>query len=745
MQTLLRRLFVLVALATLAACGGGSGSTTPPFGGTPPGGGNGGNGGGTPTPTAADIDLQLSSATIFNSGEATVTATVTALDANRNAVAGVPVTLSADSGAVVTIAGTIGSVTDASGRVTATIAVGADRSNRTITVTASASGVTRSAALQVVDAPTGTVPTSIEVIASATTVGTGGDAVTVRAFVKDANNNALPNAPVAFRASTGTLSAVTTTTDAAGVATAQFAAGADRSNRSAVITVSSGAVSSALALPIAGTRLTLSGPTSLILGNSAAFDVVVTDAVGNPVPGVAVTATSSLGNPLVTAGDGRTNASGQIRYTYTATNPGTDSVVFAGAGSQISPSPALTISGEDFTFVSPAAGSTVAVGAAQKVRVRLLQGGVGRVGATIDFAATGGTLSGGTVSASTSTTNSAGEAEVTLTSLAAGPVTVQATVRGSSTSTTLPLTVVATVPTNLVLQISPTAIGPNASIASGNQAQVVAKVTDLAGNPVQGQTVNFTRVTDPSGGNLLQASATTDASGQASVAYRSGSESTANNGVVLRAQVAGYPGVADTATLTVNQAALFIALGTGNVIENLDPQTYRKNWVVYVTDSNGIAVNGATVTVKAIPIDYLTGRLAFDGTSWTGTSPIWACRNEDANENGILDPGEDDNGDGVLWPGNVIAVSPGTVQTVDGRATVSLTYAESYAPWIRLRLTASATVAGTESRTDVEFVVVGLAADFTDEAIPPAGRVSPFGVVPKAPALATPGACAMEM
>ena len=272
----------------------------------------------------------------------------------------------------------------------------------------------------------------------------------------------------------------------------------------------------------------------------------------------------------------------------------------------------------------------------------------------------------------------------------------------------------------------------------------MAKVTDVSGNPVQGQIVNFSRVVDPSGGNLLQASATTDASGQASVAYRPGSESTANNGVVLSAAVASAPSVNGQASLTVNQTALFIALGTGNVIANLDPQTYRKDWVVYVTDSNGIAVNGATLTIKAIPTDYRTGELVYYDPPgiWDYVAPIWQCRNEDANSNGILDPGEDDNGDRVLWPGNVIAVSPGNVQTANGRATISLTYAESYAPWVRLKLTASATVSGTESSTSVEFIVPGSAEDFASPA-PPAGRVSPFGLLPTAQALATPGACVL--
>ena len=724
----LTRLFSLITLLSVAACGGGGGNAgNPSFGGGPTTGG----GGTTTTATVVDLDVQLSSPTIANSGATTVTATVTALDDNRNAIAGAAVTLSATSGAVLTLGA--GSVTNSAGRVVAQVGIGSDKTNRDILVSAHAGTVTRSATLKVVDSPASSTPTSIEVLAAATTVGTGGDGVQIRAFVKDSNNNALPAATVSFRTTTGTLSGVSALTDSTGLASATFAAGADRSNRSAVITVSSGAVSSTLTLPITGTRLTLSGPSSMILGSSAAFDVVITDSKSNVVPGVTVTATSSLANGLLASAGTATNTSGQVRFTYTATNSGADNLVFSGAGATVSPSPSLAVSGEDFSFVAPAAASTVSVNTSLLVQVRLRTGGAPQAGKTINFASTGGTLT-----ASSAVTDASGLASVTLTSASAGPVTVQAAVAGSATSTTLPLTVVATVPSKLVLQISPTAIAPNLGAASGNQAQVVAKVTDAAGNPVQGQTINFTRVTDPSGGNLLQASAITDASGQAAVAYRAGSESTANNGVVLSAAVASAPLVSATASMTVNQTALFIALGTGNEITNLDPQTYLKNWVVYVTDSNGIPVNGVTLTIKAIPTFYLTGELKFDGKVWDYVSPVFSCRNEDTNANGILDAAEDDNGDRVLWPGNVIAVSPGNVQTVNGRATISLTYAESYVPWVKLKLTASATVTGTESKTDAEFIVSGSSPDFSSETVRPAGIVSPFGLLPKPGAVCTP-------
>jgi Bacterial Ig-like domain (group 1) len=729
-MTTLMRFFYLLAVLTLTACSGGGGSSgacqfSCGTGGNPP-----------PSIDVADLDVQINPGTIVNTSTATATATITALDGNRKAVSGAAIILSVDSGVVTPLlsTGTGGTsaaspVTDANGKLVATVSLGSNLALRKITLTAESGTIKRSNTLQVVDGPASAKPTSIELIASANEVGTGGEGVVIRAFVKDANNNALPSTPLSFSTSTGTLNLVSAATDSGGAGSATLSSGSDKANREATVTVTSGTVSSALKLPIRGTKLTLSGPSSLILGNTAVFDVVVTDSKANVVPNVAVTGTSSLSNAVV-AGAPRTDSAGQVRFTYTANNPGNDSLVFSGAGVAVSPNPALAVSGQDFTFLSPNASTAVAVNAAQVVQVRFRSAGVPQAGKQINFAATGGTLS-----TSSATTDAAGLASISLTSTSAGPITVQATVAGSATSATLPLVIVATTPSKLVLQASPTAVPPNLGGSTTNQSQLLAKVTDAASNPVQGVTVNFTRVADPSGGNLLQASAVTDASGQALVAFQAGAQSTANNGVVISATVANAPTVSDTTKLTVNQSALFIALGTGNVIANADPQTYSWDWVAYVTDANGIAVNGATLTIKAIPTGYYMGSLSWNGVTWSLTptskgGTTYFCRNEDANGNGILDTGEDDNRDGVLWPGNVIAVTPSNVQTANGRAKISLQYAESYAPWIVLRLTASATVAGTESKTSSEFLVAGNSEDFSSQTKPPASVVSPFGTAP---------------
>jgi Bacterial Ig-like domain (group 1) len=746
MQTMktLTRLFSLLALVTLAACSGGGGSSGECSFSCKPGGD-----GPVPSAVVTDIDVQVNPGTLVNTGNATATATITALDANRKSVSGAAITLTVDSGVITPVAGvgttgTTNPVTDASGKLLATVSLGSNLALRKITVTAESGAIKRSNTVQVVDSPAGAKPTSIELISAASEVGTGGDGIVIRAFVKDANNNALAGTPVSFATSTGTLSQVSTVTDTGGVGSATLSSGADKANREATVTVTSGTISNTLRLPIRGSKLVLSGPSSLILGSAAPFEVTVLDSKSNVVPNVVVTATSTLNNTLAASAP-RTDSTGTVSFNYTAVNAGDDNLVFSAAGSSISPKPQLSISGQDFAFTSPRPSTEVTVGALQAVQVRLRVGGVAQAGKVINFTATGGTVSAGSA-----TTDASGLASVVISSASAGPVTVQATVVGSAsgttgaTSATLPLLIVAKNPAKLVLQVSPTAIAPNTSATSTNQAQLLAKVTDANDNPVQGQTVNFSRVSDPSGGNLLQASAVTDGAGLASVAYRAGAQSTANNGVIFNATVAGTS-VSNIATLTVNQSALFIALGTGNLIANLDPQTYKQDWVVYVTDSNGIAVNGVNLTLKALPSAYITGYLVYSKPDslwiYDRSKPLYVCRSEDRNGNGILDPGEDDNADGVLWPGNVVAASPNNIATTGGRATISLIYAESYVPWVVLKLTATATVSGTESSTSSTFTIAGEATDFTQQNPGPAATVSPFGALPTPAALAKPGAC----
>ena len=409
---------------------------------------------------------------------------------------------------------------------------------------------------------------SVDVLASSVQVGTGGDTVTVSATAKDASNVGLGGATVSFAATSGNLTAVSAVTNAAGVATATFAAGADRSNRQATVTVRSGSASGQVVLDIVGTVLSYSGVTTVPLNTTATLSVKVVDSKGAPIATVPVTVASSLGNSL-SATTVVTDSLGTAAVDYTSTKAGADTLSFAAAGTTVSPT--LQVSAADFTFVTPAAGIQIPVTTSQTLTVKYLSGNVIQAGATINFAATAGV-----VSPSSAVTDASGQASVTIRSQTASPAVVQASVSGVPVQATLPVVFVALTPAKLVLQVSPTAIPPNPS-GTTSQAALVATVTDTNGNPVSSATVTFNRVQDPSGGNLSQASTATDASGQATVQYIAGASPTASNGVQIQATVLGTPSVFGTAQLTVNQSALFIALGTGNTIANLDEQTYKKD------------------------------------------------------------------------------------------------------------------------------------------------------------------------
>lgn len=136
---LVKAIWILLCASVLASCGGGSGAGDSPF--NPNGGGSGGSS------AVADLVLVLSAAQVANTGSATVTITATAIDAARNALADVPVTVTADSDAIVSSTST---ATGTDGTLTASLSIGANRSNRVITVSAVSGTVVKSATVQVV-------------------------------------------------------------------------------------------------------------------------------------------------------------------------------------------------------------------------------------------------------------------------------------------------------------------------------------------------------------------------------------------------------------------------------------------------------------------------------------------------------------------------------------------------------------------------------------------------------------------
>lgn len=571
--------------------------------------------------------------------------------------------------------------------------------------------------------PVAETPSTIEVLnTSGSSLLSAGSEATISAYVKNSANVGLAKQKVTFSATSGALQVASSETSDTGVITAKLTAGSDKSTREITVTVTAGAVSSSIIVPVTGTSLSIAGSGSLQAGGTAVqYTVRAVDSSNTPIRDARVTVSSSLGN-AVSAALLKTDGTGSASFLYTPNVAGTDSLAVAGLGTTASSS--IVISAVDFVVVSPASNTTIDIGSSQAIRVRYRLLGVGVNNQTVAFSTTRGLLS-----ASSATTDGNGEAVVNVSSTTAGPGVVVAQITGVG-QVNLPLLFVATNPTTISVQANPGAILPNSS-GSSNQSTIEAVVRDASGNVVAGRQVNFTALTDLSNGSLNPGVATTDANGRAQVQFISGANSTPADGVVIQGQVASTS-ITGTTKLTVNGKALFITIGYGNTMSNLDETTYSKMFTVYVTDANGVAVGNQVITISVVPEVYLKGSLTYNGVVWTYSGVPTQCLNEDANGNGILDSGEDSgvngNNDGRLTPGNVVVAAPGTVTTdAAGRTTFNLQYGEQYAPWVSVAIKAYASVAGTESRQSLSFLLPGLSSDFTAEGNPPAGVRSPFG------------------
>jgi len=330
------------------------------------------------------------------------------------------------------------------------------------------------------------------------------------------------------------------------------------------------------------------------------------------------------------------------------------------------------------------------------------------------------------------------------------------TAQAQQLSATLNLLFIATTPASLVIQATPTTVEPSGS------STVVARVYDPNSNPVPGKLVDFT-LNDASGGSLSQASATSDASGMATVTYRANPaySGAANAQAQINAQVHGTTVASQSpASITVVGSSRGIDLGTNNQVGSLDAQHYQTNWAVSVVDSVGNPVPGETVKLSVQAIAYQKGQWlackTSQGQAFAGCQgsnpPAWAqdavvpssdphyngppssnplyldpygCITEDPNNTGVYSPTLDYNGNGVLDPG-VVATVPASVQTDStGSAMFALTYPKDHALWVEVRLQATL----GSNMASMTLILPIAAADVSSPSTPPPGVISPYGTV----------------
>jgi hypothetical protein len=301
--------------------------------------------------------------------------------------------------------------------------------------------------------------------------------------------------------------------------------------------------------------------------------------------------------------------------------------------------------------------------------------------------------------------------------------------------------------TSASVSANPSVVGVNQAGSEANRSEIRALFLTAGNAPVKNVRVRFDTAGDPNsiGGSFSTGSATlySDANGVVTTAYIPGTRSSPTNGLTVRAcygTTDSDPNLLNCTTnaivhLTVVSEPLGVSIGTNESIV-VGTLTYTKQFLVSVADSAGNAKADVALSVSLDLPQYRKGFYAFDtiASVWFKVGgDLAVCTNEDTNRNGVLEAGEDINGNARLDPGRsdvtVRLLQPRT--GADGTAIVEITYAKSFGSWVDGWITVAASgVAGTEGRATYVLAPIPVdAASIKNKDVPPAYVRSPYGVV----------------
>lgn len=374
-----------------------------------------------------------------------------------------------------------------------------------------------------------------------------------------------------------------------------------------------------------------------------------------------------------------------------------------------------------------------------------------------------------------------GMAQIKIDSDAPGSATITVTKQDGTTLLSETMTFVSKEINSLTLSSDITLVNPN------GEATITATVQDGQNRPIKNAIVEFSLISDASGGRIGSSHAVTDDSGQAHISYFAGKVPTADNGVTIRSTVKAVrvgnkeeqvsKQVKDI-SLTVQNQASFIGISLSDKLSTT-PQNiyYYRDASVYVTNSFGKPAANQSVSITISP-DYYRGGMYVpvpkskgqgqqeqeDKIEWklkffphyddfknmilgnvklkdaSGFSEL-TCKAEDTNNNGKLDKGEDTNKNGKLDPHNPVTIlshndndtpleADGTKELktdATGKLDFKIRYPKDTAEWFTAKIVVSTKVGGTESKTQlnrVEFPV--LARDILDQNKFRPNKRSPF-------------------
>jgi hypothetical protein len=589
------------------------------------------------------------------------------------------------------------------------------------------------------------------------------DKVELTVLVRDVDNNLMKDVNVNFSADNDAeLEIISSKTAANGTAKANLTTVSNPAlrtiNLKATATVGE-SKSSILAVQVVGTSIEVTNPQAIVIGSTSTFSVNVIDASGNGIPNTPIVLTSKLSNTFDNPTPRTDASSGRVNVKYTGTNGGKDIISIAALG--VVRSFELNVDFDEFGFVAPKADPIeVPLNVAKDMSVQWLSNKTPVAAKNVVFATTRGAIGADVAgldannSSLTKNTDSNGIATIFIRSKFAGFTNISASSSGSAgaIASSQQVEFVATIPDptkGIEVQVFPTKVGPL------EKSVVTAVVRDINNNPVKNQTISFS-LDNSAGGKLNPATAVTNSFGIATTEFEAdantpGAGTPADaTGLKVKAQLVANSLIKGETTIVVGKRTLFYRFGTGNEITKKEQTLYQKQFAIIVTDAAGNPVANQRLNVQVYPKRYALGewvKSPAEGAfvSWSAIRATWAsdtslsgqtCLTEDKNRNGILDPLEDNNADGMLTPGNV-AVAYGNANNEasivtsnnEGVALFNLQYPREFAPWVDVDLVVSSgNIVGTENISSRTYTLDYASSDANTEGAKPSKN--PFRGLP---------------
>ncbi|WP_298828833.1 Ig-like domain-containing protein [uncultured Piscinibacter sp.] len=330
-----------------------------------------------------------------------------------------------------------------------------------------------------------------------------------------------------------------------------------------------------------------------------------------------------------------------------------------------------------------------------------------------------------------------------------GDYTISATVAGATDVQTIQVQIAGVVPvvTTTIdsgsVRVSPSVVAVNLPGSQSNRAEVRALFVGPDNQPIKNVRVRFDLAGDPLnvGGSFTVGSAPdilySNADGVVTTFYVPGTRSSPTDGVTIRACYGvseSDPNLLNcttfaTQTLTVSSDPLSVTIGTNGLV-TVGDLTYTKRFNIVVVDAAGNVVPDVSLVASVDLPSYRKGGYTLAGAWVQSLQAI--CPNEDLNRNGVLEAGEDANGDGILWPRKADVSIRLLSQKTDaaGSAILEVTYNQDHGTWVDALITVAASgIAGTEGRASYLLSPVPVdAASAANTSASPAYRLSPYGV-----------------